>query len=44
MDKEKAIEAITEWFRANYEINIDYSTMIITIKEKQRVASSSLSK
>lgn len=42
MDKEKAIEAITKWFKANYEINIDYSTMIITIKEKQRVSSSSL--
>ena len=34
MDKEKAIEAITEWFNANYEINIDYSTMIINIKKK----------
>ena len=33
MDKEKVIEAITEWFNANYEINIDYSTMIINIKE-----------
>ena len=32
MDKEKAIKAITEWFKANYEINIDYSTMIINIK------------
>ena len=44
MDKEKAIEAITKWFKANYEINIDYSTMIISIKEKQRISSSSLSK
>lgn len=34
MDKGKVIEAINEWFNANYEINIDYSTMIITIKEK----------
>lgn len=34
MDKGKIIEAITEWFRAKYEINIDYSTMIISIKEK----------
>ena len=34
MDKGKVIEAITEWFNANYEINIDYSTMIINIKEK----------
>lgn len=42
MDKEKAIEAITKWFRANYEINIDYSTMIISIKEKQRVVNSNL--
>lgn len=34
MDKEKVIEAITEWFNTNYEITIDYSTMTITIKEK----------
>lgn len=37
MDKGKVIEAITEWFNANYEINIDYSTMIINIKEKQEI-------
>ena len=34
MDKGKVIEAITKWFNANYKINIDYSTMIINIKEK----------
>lgn len=36
MDKGKAIEAITEWFKANYEINIDYSTMIMTIKKSKK--------
>ena len=34
MYKEKAIEAITEWFNANYKINVDYSTMTINIMEK----------
>ena len=36
MDKGKIIEAITEWFKANYEINVDYSTMIISIKKSRR--------
>ena len=34
MNEEKAIEAITEWFNANYKINVDYSTMTINIMEK----------
>lgn len=33
MDKGKVIEAINKWFSANYEIKIDYSTMIMTIKK-----------
>lgn len=33
MDKGKVIEAINEWFKANYEIKIDYSTMIMIIKK-----------
>ena len=33
MGKGKVIEAINKWFSANYEIKIDYSTMIMTIKK-----------
>ena len=39
MDKGTIIEAITEWFNANYKINVDYSTMTINIMEKKMRAS-----
>ena len=32
--KDKIIEKINKWFRSNYEIKVDYSTMTLCIKEK----------
>ena len=34
MDEEKTTEAIIKEFKDNYEINMDYSTMTLYIKEK----------
>ena len=41
MDEEKTTEAIIKEFKDNYEINMDYSTMTLYIKEKQKVVGSS---
>lgn len=29
-----AVEKINKWFRDNYDIKVDYSTMTITLKKK----------
>lgn len=31
---DKAVEKINKWFHDNYDIKVDYSTMIIIIKNK----------
>ena len=31
---DKVVEKINKWFRDNYNIKVDYSTMTITLKKK----------
>lgn len=32
----KSFEKINKWFRDNYDIKVDYSTMTITLKKKKQ--------